>query len=209
MIAVLRGRIIQKCLDSIVLDVGGVGYQVFLPLTTYSELPKVDNETRLQIYTHVREDAIVLFGFLTERERGMFIDLIAISGVGPKAAMAILSGVSTTELENAILAGDPGRLTAVPGIGKKTADRIVLELKGKIEKRLKVEGIPRSDKDSLLISDVTEALVNLGYHRQQAHTAVRKALGNIGGKDDGKEDAIGQRDPGEILKDSLKILSGL
>ncbi|MBN1573645.1 MAG: Holliday junction branch migration protein RuvA [Deltaproteobacteria bacterium] len=210
MIALLRGRIIQKSLDSIVLDVGGVGYQVFLPLTTYSELPDVEGETSLHIYTYVREDAIVLFGFTSGRERGIFIDLIGISGVGPKAAVAILSGISPAELEDAILAGDPERLTAVPGIGKKTAERIVLELKSKVEKRIKKEGIERLDVDSALVSDVTEALVNLGYKRQQAQVAVRTALRKFEGGDDRGigGDAVEGKDPGEVLKDSLKILSG-
>jgi len=207
MIAVLRGNIIQKSLDSIVLDVNGVGYQVFLPLTANSELPEIDNELCLQIYTHVREDAIVLFGFIDEQERGMFIDLISISGVGPKVALAILSGISTNELENAILDGEPTRLVAIAGIGKKTAERIVLELKGKIEKRIKKDGIVRTDKESHLVSDVTEALINLGYQRQQAQMAVRTALGKAKSQADG--DIAGQKDPGEILRDSLKILSGV
>lgn len=208
MIALLRGRIIRKSLDSIVLDVNGVGYQVFLPLTTYSELPDVGNEASLHIYTHVREDAIVLFGFTTERERGIFIDLIGISGVGPKAAVAILSGISPAELEDAILADDAERLTAVPGVGKKTAERIVLELKGKIEKRIKKEGIERLDVESALLSDVTEALVNLGYKRGQAQAAVRTALRRFEGGGDAGGNAVEGRDPGEVLKDSLKILSG-
>ena len=207
MIAVLRGNIIQKFLDSIVLDVNGVGYQVFLPLTANLELPEINNELCLQIYTHVRDDAIILFGFINEKERGMFIDLISISGVGPKVALAILSGISTTELENAILDGQPERLTAIAGIGKKTAERIVLELKGKIEKRIKKEGIPRTDKESHLVLDVTEALVTLGYQRQQAQMAVRSALGNVKSEVDG--DFIGRKEPGEILRDSLKILSGV
>ncbi len=206
MIAVLRGNIIKKSLDSIILDVNGVGYQVFLPLTASSELPEIDNELCLQIYTHVREDAIILFGFINEKERGMFIDLISISGVGPKVALAILSGISTNELENAILDGEPARLVAIPGIGKKTAERIVLELKGKIEKRIKRDGIVRTDKESHLVSDVTEALINLGYQRQQAQMVVRTALGKAKAEVDG--DIVRQKDPGEILRDSLKILSG-
>jgi Holliday junction DNA helicase RuvA len=208
MIALLRGRIIRKSLDSIVLDVNGVGYRVFLPLTTYSELPDAGGETSLHIYTHVREDAIILFGFTGERERSIFIDLIGISGVGPKAAVAILSGISPTDLEDAILAGDPDRLTAVPGVGKKTAERIVLELKGKIEKRIKKEGIERLDADSALLSDVTEALINLGYKRGQAQAAVRTALRRLEGGGDIGEKGAEERDPGEVLKDSLKILSG-
>jgi holliday junction DNA helicase RuvA len=207
MIAVLRGNIIQKSLDSIILDVNGVGYQVFLPLTANSELPEIENELCLQIYTHVREDAIILFGFINEKERGMFIDLISISGVGPKVALAILSGISSTELENAILDGETARLVAIPGIGKKTAERIVLELKGKIEKRIKKDGIVRTDKESHLVSDVIEALVNLGYQRQQAQMVVRTALGKAKTEVDG--DIAGQKDPGEILRDSLKILSGV
>ncbi len=210
MIALLRGRIVQKSLDSIVLDVSGVGYQVFLPLTTYSELPDVGGETSLHIYTYVREDAIVLFGFMSGRERIIFIDLIGISGVGPKAAVAILSGVSPAELEDAVLAGDPERLTAVPGVGKKTAERIVLELKGKFEKRIRKEGIERVDVDSALISDVTEALINLGYKREQAQSAVRTAVKNLkgGGGVGVGGDAADGKDPGEVLRDSLKILSG-
>ncbi len=207
MIAVLQGNIIRKSLDSIVLDVNGVGYQIFLPLTANAELPEIDHELCLQIYTHVREDAIVLFGFINEKERGMFIDLISISGVGPKVALAILSGISSSELENAILDEELARLVAILVIGKKTAERIVLELKGKIEKRIKKDGIARTDKESHLASDVIEALVNLGYERQQAQMVVRTALGKANKEVD--EDVAGQKDPGEILKDSLKILSGV
>jgi Holliday junction DNA helicase RuvA len=194
MIASLSGRIIKKSLNSIVVDVGGVGYQVFLPLSTYYMLPDDSETVDLLIYTHVRENEISLYGFLTEEEREVFLDLIGVSGIGTKIATAILSGISPAELKDAVLTSDTIRLMAIPGVGKKAAERIPLDLREKFEKRAKKEGVSKADKDGLVVSDIIDALVNLGYTRSVAEKAVREAM------------TSGEKDIGEILKGSLKIL---
>jgi Holliday junction DNA helicase RuvA len=194
MIASLSGKIVKKSLNSIVVDVGGVGYKVFLPLSTYYMLPDDSETVRLLIYTHVRENEISLYGFLTEGEREVFIDLIGVSGIGTKIATAILSGISPAELKDAVLQGDTIRLRSIPGVGKKAAERIPLDLREKFEKRAKKEGVSETDKDGLVISDIIDALVNLGYAKGTAEKAVREAM------------ATGEKDIGEILKNSLKIL---
>ncbi len=194
MIASLSGKIIKKSLNSVVVDVGGVGYHVFLPLSTYYMLPDDSETVNLLIYTHVRENEISLYGFLTEEERELFVDLIGVSGIGTKIATAILSGISPAELKNAVLQGDTIRLRSIPGVGKKAAERIPMDLREKFEKRAKKEGISKTDRDGLVVSDIIDALVNLGYTRSTAEKAVREAM------------TSGEKDIGEILKGSLKIL---
>jgi Holliday junction DNA helicase RuvA len=171
MIAELRGRIVKKALNHVVLDVGGVGYLVTIPLSTYASLPDGDGPMHLFVHTHVREDAISLFGFLTETERELFVDLISVSGIGPKLATTILSGASPEEIAAYITAGDVAGFVRLPGVGKKTAERIVLELRERIKKRAIGEPDAGTEGD-VGLSDVVEALVNLGYTRSVAHDAV-------------------------------------
>jgi Holliday junction DNA helicase RuvA len=193
MIAELTGRIVKKTFSHVVLDVGGVGYLVTIPLSTFTALPDDDRAVRLYVHTHVREDAISLFGFSSEQERELFIDLISVTGIGPKLATTILSGASAKEVRSYIVAGNVIGFTGVPGVGKKTAERIVLELREKLAKR-EAAGDVR-EEGSVALADVVEALVNLGYNRPQANDAVRESA-----KD-------GTTDLGEILRRALKSLS--
>jgi Holliday junction DNA helicase RuvA len=194
MIAELTGKIVKKTFNHVVIDVGGVGYLVIIPLSTFTALPDGDRAVRLYIHTHVREDTISLFGFLSEEERELFVDLISVTGIGPKLATTILSGASAPEVRSYIVAGNVTGFTGLPGVGKKTAERIVLELREKLAKREPVGGEIQQDGAGGP-ADVVEALVNLGYARVQAHDAVREAA-----KD-------GATDLGEILKRALKALS--
>ena len=178
MIAHLRGRISDKQPNRIVVDVNGVGYDVAVPLSTYYGLGDNGSEIALRIHTHVREDALALYGFATEIEQELFLRLIGVSGIGPKVALAVLSGIEPAELIRAIERGDLARLTAIPGVGKKTSERIVLELKDRLPRvrppAPPVEGEP-ADRSELR-DDVLSALVNLGYHRPLAEKAVAAAL---------------------------------
>jgi Holliday junction DNA helicase RuvA len=193
MIAELTGKIVRKTFNHVVLEVGGVGYLVAIPLSTFTALPNDDRAVRLYIHTHVREDAISLFGFSSEQERQLFIDLISVTGIGPKLATTILSGASAQEVQSYIVAGNVTGFVGLPGVGKKTAERIVLELREKLAKRGAV-GETR-EEGPVGLSDVVEALVNLGYTRPQAHDAVRESAND------------GATDLGEILKRALKSLS--
>ena len=195
MIAELTGRIVKKTLNHVVLDVGGVGYLVTIPLSTFTALPDDDRAVRLYIHTHVREDTISLFGFSSEQERELFIDLISVSGIGPKLATTILSGASAEDVRSYIVSGNVTGFTRLPGVGKKTAERIVLELREKLAKR---GGAGEAREEGPVgLADVVEALVNLGYTRPQAHDAVRESAND------------GTTDLGEILKRALKTLSKL
>lgn len=178
MIAFLRGRILDKQPTRVVVDVQGVGYEVHVPLSTYYEIGDDGSEITLHVHTHVREEALQLYGFLTALEQQLFERLIGISGIGPKLAIAVLSGIETRELIAAVQRGDVARLTGIPGIGKKTAERIVLELKDRLAKMIvPTAGGPAvvSAADSMR-DDVLSALQNLGYHRPLAEKAVEKAL---------------------------------
>ena len=180
MIAFLRGRVLEKQPNRIIVDVQGVGYELTVPLSTYYEAGDSDAEVSLRVYTHVREDALQLYGFLTEFERQMFERLIAISGIGPKLAIAVLSGVDSRELVVAVQRGDVARLTAIPGVGKKTAERIVLELRDRLA-QLAVPVVAGATMDTIapgerLRADLLSALENLGYHRPQADKAVDRVL---------------------------------
>jgi Holliday junction DNA helicase RuvA len=173
MIALLNGQIAYKSLDHVILDVGGVGYRLLVPLSTFYTLPD-DGEIQLHVHTHVREDAIQLFGFNSPDEKEMFSILISISGVGPKLAINILSHIPVSELASALANSDIARLSSLPGIGKKTAERLSLELKDKVTPFI-VTGssektLPR--QGSILLDDLLSALVNLGYKENTA----RKAL---------------------------------
>ena len=175
MIARLEGVLAEKSPDAVVLDVHGVGYEVRVPLSTFFELPDEGKTVRLRIHTHVREDALQLFGFSSEIERALFRLLIATSGVGPKLALAILSGLPVSKLVGALRAGDLAALTSIPGVGKKTAERMVLDLR---EKALGLDVASRPERppgpDDAAAAE--SALTNLGYPRAQAERAVRRAL---------------------------------
>lgn len=179
MIAFLRGTLLEKHPNQVIVDVGGVGYDVVIPVSAFSGLPETGQEVRLRIHTHVREDALILYGFLEERDRQLFEKLITVSGVGPKMAVTVLSGLNATEAAAAIRGGDAARLTRVPGIGKKTAERLVLELREKLD--LIAPGgaaAPAASPKpafSAMEQDVLSALLNLGCGRPQAEAAVEKA----------------------------------
>ena len=178
MIAHLRGRIFSKQPNRIVIDVSGVGYDVAVPLSTFYGLGDPGAEISLRIHTHVREDALLLYGFATLLEQDLFERLIGISGIGPKVAMSILSGIEPRELVGAIERGDIARLTAIPGVGKKTSERIVLELKDRLPRAhlasdAAADGAPGAP---VMRDDVLSALINLGYHRPLAEKAADAAL---------------------------------
>ena len=191
MIAFLRGRVLDKHPNRIVIDVNGVGYELYVPLSTYYDVGEAGTEIALRVYTHVREDALQLYGFLTSLEQQLFERLIGISGIGPKLAVSVLSGIDSGELVSSIQRADVARLTRIPGIGKKTAERIVLELKD----RLAEVALPAAAGDAERSQvdhardDLVSALENLGYHRPLAEKAV---------------DAVRARDGGAAFEDALK-----
>ena len=179
MIAFLRGRLLDKQPTLLVVDVQGVGYEVHVPLSTYYDVGDTGADVALRIYTHVREEAFHLYGFLTTIEQQLFERLIAISGIGPKLAVAVLSGIESRDLISAVQRGDVARLTGIPGVGRKTAERMVLELKDRLA-QLDVTagaGAPASPTTGeRLRDDVLSALQNLGYHRPLAEKAVDSML---------------------------------
>jgi Holliday junction DNA helicase RuvA len=178
-IAHLRGQLFEKHPNRIVVDVSGVGYDVFVPLSTFYGLGEPGADVALRIHTHVREDALVLYGFATRLEQDLFERLIGVSGIGPKLALAVLSGIEPVELIRAIERSDLARLKAIPGVGKKTAERIVLELKDRLPRAAAAPAAPGEDTRSApspMRDDVVSALVNLGYHRPLAEKAVDSAL---------------------------------
>jgi holliday junction DNA helicase RuvA len=176
-IAHLRGRIFEKHPNRLVLDVSGVGYEVAVPLSTFYGLGDPGSDVALRIHTHVREDALALYGFATVLEQDLFERLIGIGGIGPKLALAVLSGIEPAELVRAITRGDVARLTAIPGVGKKTAERMVLELKDRLPLAPPAAGSETAaDSAPLLRDDLLSALVNLGYHRPLAEKALAAAF---------------------------------
>jgi Holliday junction DNA helicase RuvA len=194
-IAHLRGTIHEKYPNRIVIDVSGVGYDVFVPLSTFYGLGDTGAGVALRVHTHVRDDAIVLYGFATLVEQELFERLISVSGIGPKVALAVLSGIEPQDLIRAIERGDVGRLTAIPGVGKKTSERIVLELKDRLPRAATLApaaaGAP--PPPSALRDDVVSALVNLGYHRPLAEKAADAAVKTLGPSPDaGFERALRQ-----------------
>ena len=179
MIALLTGKIAHKAPDYIILDVNGVGYRVQIPFSTYYALPAEGSAVSLQIHTSVKEDAINLYGFRTQQEKELFQLLIGVSGVGPKLANGILSNSEPSELADSLLRGDLARLSAIPGIGKKTAERLVLELKEKVKKLGLAQPVspgaaPAAAKQEIR-EDVLSALINLGYKE----SLVQKALAEL------------------------------
>lgn len=183
MIAQLRGRLIAKHPNQAIVDVGGVGYDVTISVPTFSELPGVGSEVSLQIHTHVREDALALYGFLRIPEKQLFEKLLTVSGIGPKLAITILSGMPADEMIAAIRANDVAKLTRIPGIGKKTAERMVLELRDKLPKEPFGEA-PAVPTISAVEEDVLSALVNLGYQRPLAERALAVAKNGKSGSFD-------------------------
>jgi len=175
MIALLRGILIEKHPNQAIVEAGGVGYDVTIPVSTFTHLPGTGAEVRLRIHTHVREDALSLYGFLTREEKVLFEKLISVSGIGPTLAIKVLSGVAAPDLIRAIIRGEVDRLVRIPGVGKKTAERMVLELRDKMPA---VSGeLPEAPAAALsqVDQDVLSALLNLGCARPQAEAAVRKA----------------------------------
>jgi Holliday junction DNA helicase RuvA len=176
MIASLRGKLLEKQPNAVVIEAGGVGYAVTVPISTFSHIGEIGEEVRLLIHTHVREDAFSLYGFSAGREKELFEKLIAISGIGPRLAITILSGLPTDELIDAIRAGDAKRLTRIPGVGRKTGDRISLELREKLEPLSEQELTDGVSLPGAMQHDVVSALENLGCNRDAADKAVRKAV---------------------------------
>src|SRR5256712_2725475 len=179
MIGHLRGRLLDKRVNQVLVDVGGVGYLVHIPLSTFYRLGELHDEVTLLTHTHLREDSIALYGFLTAREKHFFELLISASGVGPALALKILSGMSVEELVPAIRGGDLVRLTRIPGVGRKTAERIVVELKDKLETVAVAEEKPAASAGGTE-ADVVSALMNLGYDGRAAEKAVEEAKGVAG-----------------------------
>ena len=177
MIACLKGELLSKSRDRLVVDVNGVGYEVFFPAASFERLPALGHTIFLHVHTHVREDAILLYGFVELEEKEMFLLLTGVSGIGPKLAMTVISGIAPVDLCRAIMAEDVYRLTKLPGIGKKTAERLCLELKDKVQS-LAVEPAalagapPRLDSEDPYSADVISALTNLGYTPVRAREAV-------------------------------------
>jgi holliday junction DNA helicase RuvA len=194
MIGSLRGKLTDKRPNQVLIDVGGVGYQVQVPLSTFAMLGPLHGETTLLIHTHVREDQLALYGFFTAREKHCFELLISASGVGPSLALKILSGTGIDELIPAIRKGDVARLVLIPGVGKKTAERIVVELRDKLA-AVDVQEAGKPVTKSQLESDVASALVNLGYDVRTVERAIEKAR------------ATGGADFETLLRAALQLLS--
>ena len=195
MIGRLTGRLAAKAPDGVLLDVGGVGYLVHIPLSTFYDLPEAESPASLWIHTHVREDTLALYGFLTERERSLFLLLMSVAGIGPRVALTVLSGIPPAELVDALRQQDVRRLVAVPGVGKKTAERMVLELAEKVV-AFAAEA-PAGAPAAVASEDVVSALTNLGYRRPEAERAV-EAIARGGAP----------ADFGDYLKAALKRLTG-
>ncbi len=198
MIAQLRGRLVRKETQEAIVDVQGVGYRVTIPLSTFYRIGEPGQEVTLLTHTHVREDTLALFGFLTATEQALFERLISVAGVGPKVAIAILSGIEAPDLVAALRTGDLVRLTRIPGVGKKTAERLVLELKDKVQGlAAAAPEEARAAAGGTAKDDLVSALVHLGYSRPEAEKGVDRAL---------KDDGDGRFE--DLLRRSLRILSG-
>jgi Holliday junction DNA helicase RuvA len=177
MIGRLRGTVVSLTPEVAILDVGGVGYELHIPTSTYYQLePRRDEEVVLHVHTHVREDSLVLFGFSTRGERRLFERLIAVSGIGPKLGRVILSGMEPADLLAALAREDAGRLATIPGVGKKTAERLVLELKDKVDSLVEETAMAVPRTATAVEDDVVGALVNLGYRERDAAAAARAVV---------------------------------
>jgi Holliday junction DNA helicase RuvA len=184
MIAHLSGTLLAKHATSVIVDVGGVGYEVTIPVTTFYDLGETNTPVRLQIYTHVREEALQLFGFRTLRERELFTLLISVSGIGPKSAVAMLSGMSADEIVTAIRQSNYARITSIPGVGRKTAERLVIELRDKmaalsspaLEQEIEAGGAAAAQTEDALREDTLAALLQLGFPKPAAEKAITGAM---------------------------------
>ncbi len=198
MIAHLSGKILEKETDRVVIDVGGVGYEVGIPLSTFYELGEVGSDVSLRIYTNVREDAIQLFGFKTARERDLYLQLISVQGVGAKSGVTLLSGMSADEIILALRSGNITKLTSIPGVGKKTAERLIVELRDKVvsigSDTTASATLPTGE--NAVVDDALSALVNLGYQKAAAEKALQQAM---------KEGA--ELSVQKLLRASLQILA--
>lgn len=196
MIAQISGTLAQKIPGEIVVDVGGVGYQVFIPLNVFYRLPEISAPVSLQIHTHVREDALQLFGFNDFAEKQIFLLLIGVSGIGPKLAINILSGISAEDLVRALREGDQLRLLAIPGVGRKLAERMIVELRDKLATLAPVgaESVKAAGESQLTL-DAVSALVNLGYRKADAEKVIREVV------------KAGEHSLENLLKESLRRLS--
>ena len=193
MIASLKGTVERKKPEGLVIDVSGVGYQVSIPLCNLADIPERGENVFLHVYTHVREDTLQLYGFITEEDRNVFIKLISINGIGPKLGLTILSGMPVDRFVETISNEDVALLSTIPGLGKKTASKIILELKGKLPS-LDVE-VGKSPKDRLHTDDAISALVNLGYKKPVADRAVHQAA------------STGAESVEDIIREALKYLT--
>ncbi|MBA3769579.1 MAG: Holliday junction branch migration protein RuvA [Blastocatellia bacterium] len=202
MIAYLAGKLLEKRPDSVIIETNGVGYEISVPLSTYYELGEAGEAAELRIYTYVREDALSLFGFRTERERDLFLKLLAVQGIGAKSAIGMLSGMSTDELIAAIRSDNIAKLSTIPGVGKKTAERMVIELRDKVGKVAMAAGAGDAFSHGGAVTgesnfdDALSALVNLGYQRVAAEKALQAAV------KDGTEISVQK-----LLRRSLQILA--
>jgi holliday junction DNA helicase RuvA len=201
MIAFLSGKLREKHANTVIVDVGGVGYEVTIPLSTFYELGEPGTEVELRIYTHVREDAIQLFGFKTARERDLYLKLISVQGIGAKSGVTMLSGMSADEIVAAIRSNDLGRLTAIPGVGRKTAERLVIELRDKVGELAATAGaagtVSANDLPAdAVFDDALSALVNLGYQKAAAERALKKVV------QEGTEISVQK-----LLRRSLQVLA--
>lgn len=201
MIAFLSGILLEKHANTAILDVNGVGYEVSIPLSTFYELGEIGSATELRIYTHVREDAIQLFGFKSLAERGLYLKLISVPGIGPKLGIAMLSGMDSDEIRTAIRTNDLARLTSIPGVGRKTAERLVIELRDKVAETVDETGaagaaVPPGRSGRAVLDDALSALINLGYQKSAAERALNTAAG------EGVEISVQK-----LLRRSLQILA--
>ena len=204
MIAYLSGKLFEKEANLIIVDVGGVGYEVIIPLSTFYDLGEIGEDVSLRIFTYVREDVFQLFGFKTVRERELFLLLISVSGIGPKSAITALSGMSADEIISAIRQNNLARLNSIPGVGKKTAERMVIELRDKLneftaqstQERIAAGGKQVELPADAVFDDALSALVNLGYQRNAAEKALNQAV------KDGTEISVQK-----LLRKSLQLLA--
>ena len=184
MIGFLSGKLVEKEANSVLVDVGGVGYEVTIPLSTFYELGDVGSEVQLRIFTHVREDALQLFGFKTAREKDLYLKLISVQGIGAKSGITMLSGMSADEIVGAIRTDNIARLTSIPGVGKKTAERMVIELRDKVGEMAAAAGAGAQVSAGSAVGsdeafdDALSALVNLGYQRNAAEKALQQVMKN-------------------------------
>ncbi|MBX3291313.1 MAG: Holliday junction branch migration protein RuvA [Acidobacteria bacterium] len=198
MIAYLRGNLLEKNANTVIIETGGVGYEVWIPLSTFYDIGDVGTEAELRIHTHVREDAIQLFGFKSENEKAIFLLLTSVQGIGPRSAIAMLSGMNADEFAAAVRANDLARLTAIPGIGRKTAERLVIELRDKLSNIgiAATSAAAGGTSSGSAFDDALSALVNLGYQRSAAEKALDKAAA------EGTEQNVQK-----LLRRSLQILA--